>query len=228
MSPSADPAAVPHGDVGIRAYEYEEPVMPENCIAKEILACGITNPGAFEPARFNVTRFCAKCISCEIFRKVRVRPLVLNGESIPSEGKRAMALRFWNHVDLHANNLYFTASQLDNDVMYPVTQMLQKDAILDHYMMRRFNNSFSFNDFVSPGMVSVCNPSKKLNAIQTEEIRLARAFACVASYYGEMVFKSKARSKFELLDIFDSLSKSLRMLWMADLGCRNLAMEDLK
>ena len=125
------------------------------------------------------------------------------------------------------NNLFQTLSRTDREHMYPVTRMLNKSAIIWHYLTRNFSKKLNpidlcfNNDYYFPGP-----PGKVLNAIQVEELRLAEDLACAVSHYSEGVLGSNLMHKLEVLDISENILKSLRMLCEQEFACQRIVMEE--
>ena len=65
-----------------------------------------------------------------------------------------------------------------------------------------------------------------LSAIQAEELRLIRGLIYSATHYNELACDSQACSKLEALDIMNNINKSLRTLWLAEIGCRKAVLVD--
>lgn len=200
----------------------DEESIPEECIMVDVLTRSVDSYDASKIDLFSLrpTDLCSKCDLCKIMKRIRFRRLT-------DASERAKASRFWGRVDMVANNLYWPTSQVDGDTTYPLIQSLRKDAILDHPYMRRPNSKFRLADYDDPRDIPhISEPSKVLNAIQAEELRLDKALVCTASHYGALSYESKARSKLEALDVMDNICKSLRILWLAEFRCRKAVLDD--
>ena len=118
------------------------------------------------------------------------------------------------------SDLYWTASQVNGDTTYPITRSLHSDAILDHPFMQEFNSNFKHAFSLNS------ETHKMLSSIQAEELRLIEGLICSASHYRELAVDSRACSKLEVLNMMDNINRSLCVLWLAEIGCQKVVLDD--
>ena len=167
--------------------------------------------------------FCSNCAFCKMLKRARRQPI---SNSISSRGINKER-RFWTHVDMFANNIYWASSQAFGETSFPIIQKLHKTAITQHPFMSGFSKKFKLKDFdTDMDMVDMDEYVKILNSIQAEEMRFAKALMCVGSHYSKLAFHSKAHPILEALKLIDNISKCLCILWQTELGCWKAVWED--
>ena len=158
----------------LQKVEESDDSSRKHCVMMEILAKAssrmTTEVFALKPA------FCLDCSFCRMLKRARYRPAIQDGKESQSERGSNEATRFWSHVDMFANNLYWESSQIYGETAYPIIQQLHKDAITQHPFMCRFSKKFKLKDYdTEMDMVHLQEYIKMLNSIQAEEMRLSKA-----------------------------------------------------
>ena len=171
-----------------------------------------------EPVVGNITLqsavLCCDCCLCSLLDlKCSQHNAVDFGMNSAGEGITVESKEFWRRLDRITNNLFWNILKTDCEHMYTITRMLNKAAIIKHYLTKNFSKKPNLVDLsLTNNYYFFGPPSQILNAIQVEELRLSEDLACAISHYSKGAKESDILHRLEILDISENIIKSLQIL----------------